>query len=752
MPSRLKTAITFLKKKTLRAVSNATHFAKKLGECPGPLPPALVSPKAAFTQWWDTTCEWSWQELELLGSLGINDTERATCVTRSITRGASVVHTLLDFARVLGYKDRWCDEDLRQFVLYYAGLDLTGDLIANLKYHTLVLSNKAKNVDPPVRGANVRSVDGWLLNYAFLRYVKRKANRHDWVSETLLLGLKRGFPTMDLKSVDNELRGLANDLSAAPADLPDEIYEAIRRTAYEIFEVDPVYPVKDNFQISPKAGFEKEAAIKSGGIRGYVWRWAVARNLVNPEIQLDSMKWGPHCGQVIEYRSLLEMKYSLTWRELYTHWKAERDMLGGFSGRRRPTNCRVAVIFEPLKVRPITAGEALRYALGKPMQAYLWRRLQRFPLFQLTGRMVDVYAITQQMSIRYPWEQCKQQRDSESPHPGLTERWFRSGDFKAATNNLNSRATGAILAAIFSPGSEGRDLAEDLVGEHTVHWKPMSEGTKAQRDVAWNSFLQQQGQLMGSMISFPLLCTVNAAMLRLAVERWLRERGDDRHLSLYQIPALINGDDILFRGSRRLDDIWQELCPQVGFYESIGKSYISKEWVQINSRTFDVSCDLAPGMVVATRQRAFLNFGVIEGYEKGVDPQDEPNLEDISIRLSGFWDEFKNLPAGGVRRRAQELSVERLNDRFTAAYRQNYIPYIPSLSNPTWAGGFGLYEAELDVDAANQALSYIYRRPQLGNFLTGEVEGFWERRAWEPLDRDGFLAWRDQKLLERYRD
>ena len=70
---------------------------------------------------------------------------------------------------------------------------------------------------------------------------------------------------MDLQSVDGELRSLADQLSAVPADLPDEFYDNIRRTAYEIFGVDPEVRVKRNFQISAKAGFEKEAAIKFEG-------------------------------------------------------------------------------------------------------------------------------------------------------------------------------------------------------------------------------------------------------------------------------------------------------------------------------------------------------------------------------------------------------------------------------------------------------------------------------------------------------
>jgi len=361
------------------------------------------------------------------------------------------------------------------------------------------------------------------------------------------------------------------------------------------------------------------------------------------------------------------------------------------------------------------------------------------------------------MSKRFPWERpSRLVKCTEGEFdPGLVERWFQSGDFKAATNNLNSIATATVLQSVFNPESNAFDLATDLVGPHEVSYRLMSESTQGHGE-AKGTFIQNQGQLMGSMISFPILCAVNAAVVRRSYERWMDQRqglepGTTR-VSLQCLPLLINGDDILFRGDKLLFHQWSEDCKSVGFYESVGKSYVSKEWVQINSRTFDISFSV-PGMAIATRQRAFLNFGVIEGFEKGVDPQDEPNLEQLSFRLGNFWSEFDHLPWGGVRTRAQQLAKERVTERLTHAFKDGYIPYVPSLSNPTWAGGLGLFDAPFEVDAANEALCWKYVKPTMEQYRIGEVEGFWEKHFWKRLnDQDAFVEWHEKKVLERYRD
>jgi len=388
----------------------------------------------------------------------------------------------------------------------------------------------------------------------------------------------------------------------------------------------------------------------------------------------------------------------------------------------------------------------MRYALGKAFQLPLWGGLQSFPLFQLTASTVSAAAVTRQMSIAYP--------DELSPEgqagAGLNRRHFRSGDYRGATNYIHADCTTEVLNAVVRQ-EDYRRLCRDLVESHDVSYG-LPERTQGQKRAALAVFQQLSGQLMGSMISFPILCCVNAAVLRMSLEI-----SHGRRYSLAELPGLINGDDILFRCSKQDDEVWQMFCPYVGFHESVGKSYISKDWVQINSRTYDMSFSLVPGMAIATKQRGFLNFGVIEGYEKGVDPQDEPSIERLSLRLSGFWKEFEHLPSGGVTKRAKELALERLSERFRRAHKEGFLPFVPSFSNPVWAGGFGLFDAPFDVDAANQAMRYRFIKPATVQYLydpeDNEFEGYWDECGWRnKATEQEFVEWHERKQLEKYRD
>jgi len=557
---------------------------------------------------------------------------------------------------------------------------------------------------------------------------------------------------MDERNVATEVKDLVQSLATPSSPTPKFILDEVKRTASEIWGTNLKPMVHSRLQFSDRAGYEPEAGVKYGGIRGLVWRWAIAEGLAYNEVQLEMYKWGPHCGLIRCEAGLIELSYSHVWQGLYVHWVVS-DIKNHFV--KRPTNCRVAIIYEPLKIRPITAGEAKRYALGKAFQLPLWKGLQKFDLFQLTGTTVSAAAITRQMSIAYPDEVSYKE---EAHGPRLERDWFRSGDFRGATNYIHSDCTTAVLDAVVS-NPYHRRICSDLVEAHQITYclPERSQGGRIKN--VKSSFLQQSGQLMGSMISFPILCCVNAAVLRMSLEI-----SHKRKYTLAEIPGMINGDDILFRGSREDDDVWQAMCPQVGFYESVGKSYLSKDWVQINSRTFDMSMK-TPGMAIALKQRGFLNFGVIEGYEKGVSPQDCPSFEDMPLRLSNFWKEFEHLPFGGVERRAKELALTRLTERFEKAKKGGHIPFVPSFTNPVWAGGFGLFAAPFDTDAANLALSYRWIKPALSQYLYEpgsdeeeedermETTGSWEQCSWRPLRSENeFLAWRENRLLHKYRD
>jgi hypothetical protein len=92
------------------------------------------------------------------------------------------------------------------------------------------------------------------------------------------------------------------------------------------------------------------------------------------------------------------------------------------------------------------------------------------------------------------------------------------------------------------------------------------------------TFLQKRGQLMGSPISFPILCIYNAALSRYAME--LRA---GRQLDLDEMPMLVNGDDLLLQTDEVGFRYWKEVTRFGGLRCSIGKTYLSPNIMTLNS-------------------------------------------------------------------------------------------------------------------------------------------------------------------------
>jgi hypothetical protein len=95
------------------------------------------------------------------------------------------------------------------------------------------------------------------------------------------------------------------------------------------------------------------------------------------------------------------------------------------------------------------------------------------------------------------------------------------------------------------------------------------------------AFTQQNGQLMGCPLSFPILCAINVAAYWCALEEHT-----GRRFRLDQLPVLVNGDDICFRANDEFYKTWQKWIKKVGFTLSPGKNYISADFVTINSEGF----------------------------------------------------------------------------------------------------------------------------------------------------------------------
>jgi hypothetical protein len=99
-----------------------------------------------------------------------------------------------------------------------------------------------------------------------------------------------------------------------------------------------------------------------------------------------------------------------------------------------------------------------------------------------------------------------------------------------------------------------------------------------------NQLQQLNGQLMGSVTSFPILCIANLALCRYSLEVDRRQL-----LTLKNAPLSVNGDDAIMRIGTLGKTVWEKSCRRSGLSPSVGKVYYSKEFLNINSTTYDFS-------------------------------------------------------------------------------------------------------------------------------------------------------------------
>lgn len=244
--------------------------------------------------------------------------------------------------------------------------------------------------------------------------------------------------------------------------------------------------------------------------------------------------------------------------------------------------CRVRGITEPLKVRVITAMPALSSHLSSPCQKSLWSHLSTFPQFALLKEPLN------ESHINTLLKQNFEMFDKINPDHGfspLEEQYlhedFVSGDYQAATDNLDIRATQIVLSVIKQVCLRSNDLNELLFQHFHAILDPQVLVYPKESGV--RPVLQQNGQLMGSVLSFVILCIVNFWTYFRTLPQKLRGLILSGKFSLRKLPVLVNGDDILFMSGPERIDMWITSGKQIGFQLSVGKNYIHPNCVTINS-------------------------------------------------------------------------------------------------------------------------------------------------------------------------
>jgi len=159
---------------------------------------------------------------------------------------------------------------------------------------------------------------------------------------------------------------------------------------------------------------------------------------------------------------------------------------------------------------------------------------------------------------------------------------FVSGDYEAATDNFNRHHSEFILDVLQSTSSLPQCL-----------WKVAVSSLSGFILVDGVKYPQIAGQMMGNLLSFPLLCLTNYLALKFAIRR--------------HIPFRINGDDIVFRCTPEEARRWVDLVGASGLVLSKGKTLFHGTFFSLNSAFFRAHEARKPSLVPVVRAKAIFS-------------------------------------------------------------------------------------------------------------------------------------------------
>lgn len=267
----------------------------------------------------------------------------------------------------------------------------------------------------------------------------------------------------------------------------------------------------------------------------------------------------------------------------------------------RPLDCGIVGITEPLKTRTITTGEAVAYYLGKPVQQMWVQMLKPFDFVLPNGThgRFDMFAASQG-----PVTAEILKNTVYNPRaPLLEDNLILSADYTGATNNLYWKLSYKITRALcelwgFSP-TVTLECIRMLIG-HQIHYH--RNVIKKVFDKNLNEMIykavsddfvvrQENGQLMGSILSFIVLCLANYVLVRYAYELDQLDQPDltrkPPKVPLHSLPFTINGDDMAIRCRQRFLALWEEISGYGGMCASPGKTLAMYRCLTLNSIMFE---------------------------------------------------------------------------------------------------------------------------------------------------------------------
>lgn len=365
----------------------------------------------------------------------------------------------------------------------------------------------------------------------------------------LLLYSKRLFPSFTAEMV----REKVVDFSKAIARPEPDVLPRRRRMFLEIQKtLDEFCPEGDYMYADytkafpPSVSACHEYSRTEGGLQGYIRDFPLEGFLMDPAVRKVLDMWRLTETDLMEGRLDQEL-----WERMLRHlFQAAIEELGMPEEEWKPILVGATGLTEPLKVRIVTKAEWFLQLLT-PVQKAWHGKMRKCPTFQLIGGASVEQAL-------------------EGLRTGKGEK-IVSGDYSAATDNIFLTYTREACEAMLErtrfvipkgshPSTEAflRKLCVHSLCHAALDLKGVPDPIPVTR-----------GQMMGHILSFPLLCVINRAASCMAVPRSRFMR--------------INGDDVIFPANVKEYRSWKIATRCVGLEFSLGKNYYSNRLALVNS-------------------------------------------------------------------------------------------------------------------------------------------------------------------------
>jgi hypothetical protein len=414
--------------------------------------------------------------------------------------------------------------------------------------------------------------------FRFFKQVTRGMGRDRAGSLSMgINNLKRVFPALPVsyrKAMEEKHR---STVSKSPIKIPNFIKKKVERITNEIFSEgwDRNYEPEISFKRASCYEFSRS---KGGQLEA--WRQELKKYVENVPVVVVSSPEGRS--------ELKDLNY-------YHDDECERFIL------RDRYKAKAECVEDPLKIRIITKNER-QFGLLKGLQRAMWKHLQNFPSFIFTGTP----AAGEYLKYFFSTLDLKSSRNL-----------FISGDYASATDNFVPEISELILETVLrnsNLGSKMQQIALDSITRHIIEYTYV------------DPVVQNNGQMMGSLLSFPVLCIYNYALWHISMEKYLRTK---LSVNWGLKRVLINGDDILFVANKTSYKIWWDTVSKYGLEPSPGKNFSNSRYFTINSMLFKWSYENKEGYSINFPKIQFLynvNKVFYDKNKKALDQSTLPSL------------------------------------------------------------------------------------------------------------------------------